>query len=114
MQIQLPLSLFPHWQTEASGQNLLTNLAALDSRTLKLTQFARGSALFDEEALAFSLLSEQRQETGLYFQLSLFYREMDTTCPCSGEENDWLEGHTLLRLFFAYGSDQIQLEYLND
>lgn len=98
MKQPLPLSCFSNWLEDKSPANLLADMQQLDSRQLGLSHVARGSGLFVENSLSFSLLQSSESATVYAYRLGLFYEEVDTTCPCSGDEQTTLTGYCEMQL----------------
>ena len=85
--------LLQSWGTPQFRQELLEELQQLEPCQLPLKQVARFSGLFEQDGLQFSLLSNNEDEQLLILKLSVFYQEISSMCPCSGQEIEKIDGH---------------------
>lgn len=83
----------PHFDND-----LLEALKKLDPGHFPLKQLAQHSGLFEQETLKFSILNSTEQQHELLIKLSVFYQEISTTCPCSGQEAEKIDGHCVMLL----------------
>ena len=86
-------SLLQSWDTPDFEQQLLQALKQLEPYHLPLKQVAQFSGLFVQDSLQFSLLGKREDDQQLILKLSVFYQEISTMCPCSGQESEKIEGH---------------------
>ncbi len=86
-------ALLEAWNTPDFEQELQQALKQLEPYHLPLKQVARFSGLFVQDTLQFSILSKKETTDYLILKLSIFYQEISTMCPCSGQEPEKMEGH---------------------
>ncbi len=86
-------SLLDFWGTPEFEQQLLEALKQLEPYHLPLKQVARFSGLFVQDTLQFSILRKNETDQNLLLKLSVFFQEISTMCPCSGQEPEKIEGH---------------------
>jgi hypothetical protein len=86
-------SLVNTWGTPQFQTCLLKALEQLEPDDLPLKQVAHFTGLFDQQSLQFSVLNTSESEQQIQVKLSVFYQEMATTCPCSGQEAEKINGH---------------------
>lgn len=91
-------ALLDSWKTDSFDDDLLRALQCLEPYHLPLKQVARYSGLFNQDSLQFSILNKNEYDDEIVIKLSLFYQEISTFCPCSGEEPENMDGHCELAM----------------
>jgi hypothetical protein len=114
MDYPLTFATFRSWLHEKGPANLLADLQTLNSQQLGLSRVARGSGLFDDDSLSFSLLQSEVTETLCNYRVGIFFREIDTTCPCSGDEQSYLEGYCEMILHIDQQQQAATLTLIDD
>ena len=95
--MQLP-ALLDSWNTPGFETELQQALKQLECADLPLKQIANFSGLFAEDTMQFSLLDKQETELCLTVKLSVFFQEISSQCPCSGEDPETMEGHCEMQM----------------
>jgi hypothetical protein len=90
--------LIKAWKTEHFDNDLLQALSKLPSSLLPLKQVARFSGVFEDNNLEFSILKKRETATNLQITLGVFYQELSSLCPCSGEEPEKVDGHCEMQI----------------
>jgi hypothetical protein len=90
--------LLKYWNTPDFEPKLFQALKQLEPYHLPLKQVARFSGLFVQDTLQFSILAKQETQQQLKLKLGVFYQEISTMCPCSGQEPEKMEGHVEIEM----------------
>ena len=91
-------TLISRWNTPDFEAELLRALKQLDTDDLPLKQLAQYSGLFDKNSLEFSVLSKRETEHQLIMKLGVFYQEISSMCPCTGDGPETAEGHCEMQM----------------
>jgi hypothetical protein len=93
--------LIKAWKTEHFDNDLLQALSKLPSSLLPLKQVARFSGVFEDSSLEFSILKKHETDSNLQITVGIFYRELSSLCPCSGEEPEKVDGHCEMQILIS-------------
>lgn len=95
--IKLP-ALTKSWGQDNFDDGLQQALKKLPADQLPLKQLARYSGVFNEQSLQFSILNKDENDKNILVKLGVFYQELASLCPCSGEQPQSIDGHCEMML----------------
>ena len=86
------------WNTPDFDKTVLQALSKLEIELLPLKELASSSGLFVQDSLQFSILNKQATGNHLVLKLGVFYQEISSMCPCSGEDPETIDGHCEIKM----------------
>jgi len=90
--LKLP-ALISSWGQAGFDDELKQALAKMPADQLPLKQLAQYSGVFNEHSLQFSILNQDENDTLILLKLGVFYQEIASLCPCSGEQPEYIDGY---------------------
>lgn len=93
--------LIKAWKTDHFDNDLMLALSNLEPYHLPLKQVAHFSGVFEDNSLEFSILKKHETDSDLHITVGIFYQEISSLCPCSGEEPEKVNGHCEMQMMIA-------------
>ena len=84
------LSLYPQ---ESFKNVLLEEILADNIYNYLLKNEIQFTGVFNKDSLKVNLLSHDQDDQNITLNVNIFYQEVMTTCPCSGEEPELFNGY---------------------